>query len=166
MGRIRRICSAGQVMSHAENDRAICCDDTELVYCLQTLHYPLLSTATVTNPLGLTVVLNCSGIGNSICKKTFNNSTSMKHIQNYIKTYIRVSGVCHNQGITVLEGSKPSYSRHQAMGQSVWGLSTSRSKRFCSSPNCSDWLWGPPSLLFNQYQSSFPGLQLQCPCVT
>lgn len=65
MGRILRICSAGQVTSYAENDRVICCDDTELAYHLQTLPYPLLSTATVTNPLGLTVVLNCSGIGNS-----------------------------------------------------------------------------------------------------
>jgi len=27
--------------------------------------YPLFSTATVTNPLRLTVVLNCSGTGNS-----------------------------------------------------------------------------------------------------
>jgi len=93
-------------MSHAENDRAICCDDTELVYCLQTLPYPLLSTATVTNPLGLTVVLNCSGIGNSTCKKTFYNAMSIKLIENYIKTYITVSVVCHNQSTIVLEGSE------------------------------------------------------------
>jgi hypothetical protein len=46
----------------------------------KSLPYPLLSTATVTNPLGFTVVLNCSGIGNSTCKKTFNNATSIKLI--------------------------------------------------------------------------------------
>jgi len=32
----------------------------------------------------------------------------------------------------------------------------SRGKRFFSSPKCPDWLWGPPSLLFNGHGGLFP----------
>jgi hypothetical protein len=37
-----------------------------------------------------------------------------------------------------------------------WGLIPRRGKRFFSSPQCPDWLWGPPSLLYNGYQGLFP----------
>ena len=36
----------------------------------------------------------------------------------------------------------------------VWGLNSSRGKRFFSSQNRPDWLWVPPSLLFIGYQGS------------
>ena len=35
------------------------------------------------------------------------------------------------------------------------GSNPSRSRRFCFSPKCPDWLWGPINLLFNRYQGYF-----------
>jgi len=34
-----------------------------------------------------------------------------------------------------------------------------RGKKFLSSPECSDWLWSPPSLLFSGTQGSFTGIK-------
>lgn len=31
-----------------------------------------------------------------------------------------------------------------------------RDKSFFSFPQCQNWLWGPPSLLFTEYQDLFP----------
>jgi hypothetical protein len=45
------------------------------------------------------------------------------------------------------------------MGWTVWGSNPGRSKRFFSSPKCPDQLWGLPSLLFNGYWGSFPGVK-------
>jgi len=35
------------------------------------------------------------------------------------------------------------------------GLNAGRSRRFCFSPKCPDWLWGPLNLLFNKYRVYF-----------
>jgi len=40
-----------------------------------------------------------------------------------------------------------------ATGWTVWGSNSGGGKIFCT---CPDWLWGPPSLLYNGYQV-FPG---------
>ena len=41
----------------------------------------------------------------------------------------------------------------------VWNSNRVRGKGFFSSPNLSEGPWGPPSLLFNEYRASFPGLR-------
>jgi len=38
---------------------------------------------------------------------------------------------------------------HKMDGGGVWDSTVGMGKRFFSSPKRSDWLWGPPSLLFN-----------------
>jgi hypothetical protein len=43
----------------------------------------------------------------------------------------------------------------------IQGLNASRGRRFFLSPNCQNWFWGPPSLLFKGYQGSFPGVKWQ-----
>jgi hypothetical protein len=46
------------------------------------------------------------------------------------------------------------------MGWIVWGLNSGRSKRFYLTQNHPDHDWGPPSLLFNEYQGSFLGVKV------
>jgi hypothetical protein len=41
----------------------------------------------------------------------------------------------------------------------LYGLNPSTGKTLFSSPNDPEWLWGPPSLLFNGYQNSFLGVK-------
>jgi len=44
------------------------------------------------------------------------------------------------------------------MGWKVWGLNPSWAKGFLISPQCPDWLQGPPCLIFNWHWGSFPGV--------
>jgi hypothetical protein len=46
-----------------------------------------------------------------------------------------------------------------SMGWTVQGSNPDMSKRFFSSPKCPDWLWGLPSLLFNEYWGSLLGVK-------
>jgi hypothetical protein len=41
----------------------------------------------------------------------------------------------------------------------VWGSNPHSGKKFFSSPKRPDWLWGPPSLLFNGYRGSLSGVK-------
>jgi len=41
----------------------------------------------------------------------------------------------------------------------IQGSNASRGRGFFLSPNCQNWLWGPPSLLFKGYQGSFLGVK-------
>jgi hypothetical protein len=41
------------------------------------------------------------------------------------------------------------------MDRMVQGLNPGKGKIYFSSPNCLDWLWSPPSHLFNRHGSSF-----------
>jgi hypothetical protein len=43
------------------------------------------------------------------------------------------------------------------MGWTILGLNPSFGKAFFSSTKHSDWLWGPSSLLFNEYWAFFVG---------
>jgi len=45
------------------------------------------------------------------------------------------------------------------MDWTVRGSNCSRGKRIFSSPECPDWLWGPPSFLFIAYRGSLLGVQ-------
>ena len=47
----------------------------------------------------------------------------------------------------------------QAMGSTIWGWNLGRDKGFLSSPKFPYRLWGPPSLLFNGYRDSVPGVK-------
>jgi hypothetical protein len=44
-------------------------------------------------------------------------------------------------------------------GCMVSGSNDSRGKIFFSSPQCPDWLWGPPSSLLNAYRGPPPGVK-------
>jgi len=43
------------------------------------------------------------------------------------------------------------YSNH-ATRQMIWDLVPGSGKKFCPFPNCPDWFWWSPSLIFNAYQ--------------
>jgi hypothetical protein len=84
-----------------------------------------------------------------MCPKWTSTGCGVTFLQ--VCTSFRINSVIH-----IFPLSSTLSSNWTDYGLDSQGLITSTGKRFFSSPQCPDWLWGPQSFLSNGYEGSFP----------